>query len=198
VWYRNAEKRRGKLKKELIHTRTIKVNCYETDEDRLVVEGDLLDERLFPYVIHALNERHDAGPMHHFILTMDLSIPGMKILSLKTQMPVTPDAGCREISEAMQLLVGHCIRPGFTNEVRGLIGKDAGCLHLTQLILAMSSAAVQGLWTLFSRGRGGERPPSPGIDTSILLNSCYMWRENGPFVEKIRKHRIALREQQHG
>jgi len=36
------------LEKELIHTRTIKVNCYETDEDRLVVEGDLLDERHEP------------------------------------------------------------------------------------------------------------------------------------------------------
>ena len=36
------------MKKELIHTRTIKVNCYETDEDRLVVEGDLLDERHEP------------------------------------------------------------------------------------------------------------------------------------------------------
>ena len=64
------------MKIELIHTRTIKVSCYETDEDRLVVEGDLLDERLFPYLIHALNERHDAGPMHHFILIMELSIPG--------------------------------------------------------------------------------------------------------------------------
>jgi hypothetical protein len=185
------------LKKELIHTRTIKVNCYETDEDRLIVEGYLLDERLFPYLIHALNERHDAGPMHHFVVTMELSIPGMKILSLKTQMPVTPDAGCRDISEVMRGVVGLCIRPGFTNEVRRLIGKEAGCLHLTQLILAMSSAAVQGLWTVFSRERGGKRPPLPGFDRSMLLNSCYMWRENGPFVEKIRQRRIALGELPH-
>jgi hypothetical protein len=190
--------RRDTLKKELIHTRTIKVNCYETDEESFIVEGYLLDERLFPYLIHALNERHDAGPMHHFVVTMEISIPGMKILSLNTQMPVTPDAGCRDISEAMQRLVGRCIRPGFTNEVRGLIGKEAGCLHLTQLILAMSSAAVQGLWTILSREREGKRPSFPGIDPSMLLNSCYMWRENGPFVEKIRERRIALGVQPHG
>lgn len=186
------------MKKELIHTRTIKVNCYETDEASLVVEGYLLDERLFPYVIHALDERHDAGPMHHFAVTMALSVPGMKILSLEMQMPVTPDAGCRDISGAMQKLVGRCIRPGFTNEVRELIGREAGCLHLTQLILAMSSAAVQGMWTIFSRERGGIRPPLPGIDPSYLLNSCYMWRENGPFVEKIRRRRDELREKPHG
>ena len=186
------------MKKELTHTRTIQVNCYETDESSLIVEGYLLDERLFPYLIHALNERHEAGPMHHFIVTMELSIPGMKILSLKTQMPVTPDAGCRDISEVMQTLVGRSIRPGFTNEVRGVIGKEAGCLHLTQLILAMGSAAVQGLWTVYSRERGGRRPPFPEIDSSILLNSCYMWRENGPFVEKVRRRRILPGEQSHG
>lgn len=185
------------MKKELIHTRTIEVKCYETDENSLIVEGYLLDERLFPYLIHALNERRDAGPMHHFVVTMGLSIPGMKILSLKTQMPVTPDDGCSDISGVMQTLVGRCIRPGFTNEVRGVIGKEAGCLHLTQLILAMSSAAVQGLWTVFSRERGGQRSPFPEIDPSILLNSCHMWRQNGPFVEKVRKRGIAPGEQPH-
>lgn len=185
------------MKKELVHTRTIQVKCYETDENSLVVEGYLLDERLFPYLIHALNERRDAGPMHHFVVTMELSVPGMKILSLETRMPVTPDAACRDISEAMQGLVGRSIRPGFTNEVMGLIGREAGCLHLTQLILAMGSAAVQGLWTVFSRERGGKRPPLPRTDLSMLMNSCYMWRENGPFLEKIRQRRIALEGQPH-
>jgi VanZ family protein len=36
------------LKKELILTRTITVNCHETDEDRLIVKGGLLDERHEP------------------------------------------------------------------------------------------------------------------------------------------------------
>ena len=36
------------MKKELIYTRKIAVNCYETDDSRLIVEGVLLDERLFP------------------------------------------------------------------------------------------------------------------------------------------------------
>ncbi|MCX5822841.1 MAG: DUF2889 domain-containing protein [Deltaproteobacteria bacterium] len=175
------------MKKELIHTRKIAVNCYETDEDRLIIEGILLDERLFPFMIHAVNERREAGPMHHVALTMELSLPGMEILSVKTEMPVVPDAGCREIQQRMQKLTGRFIRPGFTNEVRDLLGKAEGCLHLTNLLLAMSSAAVQGLWTLVSRVRDGKAPPLPKMDGSILRNSCYMWREGGPFEEKIRQ-----------
>jgi len=49
-------------------------------------------------------------------------------------------------------------------------------------IVAMSSSAVQGLWCYYSRMREGEKPYLPRMDESILLNSCYMWREQGPFV----------------
>jgi hypothetical protein len=182
------------LKRELIHTRNISVNCYETDEELLIIEGSLTDRRLFPYVIHALNEKRDAGSMHHITLTMELSIPQMKIVSIKAEMPTVPDAGCRDVKETVQKLIGRYIRPGFTNEVKTVFGKTSGCIHLTNLILAMSSAGVQGLWSYFSRAReGGAALSLPGTDGSMLLNSCYMWRQDGPFVENIRHRKIVER-----
>jgi hypothetical protein len=179
------------LKKELIHSRKIIVNCYETDAERFVVEGFLTDERLFPFNLHALGEKREAGLMHHIALTMELTIPQMRIVSVIAEMPVVPDAGCREIKEAVQRLDGRCIRPGFSNEVRELFRKEAGCLHLTNLILAMSSAAVQGLWCYLSRVREGASLSLPKADGSMLINSCHMWRQDGPFVEKIKKRRMA-------
>lgn len=183
------------LKKELIHSRKIVVNCYETDAQRLVIEGFLTDERLSPYIIHSLGETREAGLIHHVSLTMELTIPQMRIVSAVAEMPVVPDAGCREIKKAVQRLNGRCIRPGFTNEVRELFGKAAGCLHLTNLILAMSSAAVQGLWCYFSRVRKGAFPPLPDADGSMLIDSCHMWRQDGPFVDNFRKRRIAEPEE---
>jgi len=191
VWYRGAKNGGKVLKKELIHTRTISVNCYETDEERLVVEGKLTDERHFPYVLHALNQKRDAGLMHHITLTMELTIPRMDILSIKAEMPVIPDTGCTDVKAAVQRLAGRRIQPGFTGEVKALFGKAAGCIHLTNLILAMSSAAVQGLWSYFSRSREGGALPLPGTDGSMLLDSCYMWRKDGPFVKNIRRRRMA-------
>jgi hypothetical protein len=50
------------LKKELIHTRKISVNCYETDDSRLIIEGVLLDERLFPFMmLHVARRRSFRG-----------------------------------------------------------------------------------------------------------------------------------------
>ena len=178
------------LKRELIHSRKIIVNCYEADAQRLVIEGFLTDERLFPYIIHALGEKREAGLMHHVALTMELTIPEMRIVSVVAEMPIVPDAGCREIKKAVQRLNGRCIRPGFTNEVRALFGKAAGCLHLTNLIIAMSSAAVQGLWSYSSRVREGASPPLPKADGSMIIDRCHMWRQDGPFVDNFRKRRI--------
>lgn len=172
------------------------MNCYETDRGRLVVEGSLLDERCFPFLIHARNERREAGPMHRVALAMELSLPGMEILSLKSEMPVVPDAGCRDIEQGLQSLTGRFIRTGFTSEVRNLLGKTEGCIHMTNLLLAMSSAAVQGMWAVASRIREGKPPKLPNVDGSFLLNSCYMWRSGGPFEQKIRQRRMEAAEQQ--
>lgn len=178
------------MKKDLIQSRKITVNCYEMDEGVLTIEGSLIDERHCPYLIHALNERREAGPMHHIAMTMQLSVAQLKILSLAVEMPVVPDPGCRDVMDTLQTLTGRHIRPGFTSEVRKILGKQEGCLHLTNLLLAMGSAAIQGMWSYFSRIREAKVPPlPPGIDGEMLLNSCHMWRENGPFVEKVRRRR---------
>jgi hypothetical protein len=182
------------LKKKLIHSRKIEVNCYETDTERLIVKGFLKDERFFPYTIQVLQETRQAGLIHHVALTMELTIPELKIVSITAEMPVVPDVGCRDIKETVQKLEGRYIRRGFTSEVRELFGKTAGCLHLTNLILSMSSAAAQGLWSYFSRIREGAAPTPPRTDNSMLIDSCHMWRKDGPFAEKIRKQRMAQSE----
>ncbi len=179
------------MKKELIHTRTITVNCFEADDERLIVEGSLTDERHYPYVLHALNQQRDAGLMHQMTLTMELTIPQLEIISLTAEMPVIPDQGCGDVKAAVQKLVGHRIQPGFTTQVRALFGKAAGCVHLTNLILTMASAAVQGLWSYFSRSREGGALSLPDMDGSMLLDSCYMWRKDGPFVRTVRRRAAA-------
>jgi hypothetical protein len=141
----------------------IAVNCYETDVEMLIIEGSLTDERLFPSVIHAINKKRGAGLIHQITVTMELSIPQLKIISVKAEMPVVPDEDCRDIKEAIRKLAGLSIQPGFTNETRKILGKVSGCPHLTNLLLLMSSAAVQGLELLQSREG---RVSCPGLPQS--------------------------------
>ena len=98
--------------------------------------------------------------MHHVALTMELTLPEMKIVSIMAEMPVVPDAGCRDIIEAVQKLEGRFIRPGFTNEVRDLFGKDVGMPASDQSDPGDEFGCRSGIVDLFKpdEGRGCPLP----------------------------------------
>ena len=173
--------------KELIHTRNISVRCYETGEAAILVEGSLADERLFPFFLYSAGESRDPGVIHHMIIRLRLSLPALTILAAEAEMPAVPVSECREISGSVRKLIGLRIGPGFTNEVRRLLAKTAGCQHLTHLILAMSSAAVQGVWTYYSRKRQGGQVGKPEMDGAMIVDSCWLWRGDGPLAARFRK-----------
>lgn len=172
-------------KKELIHSRNIQVNCFETGDTYILVEGWLTDERFSPAVLYSTGETRDPGVFHHMAATMAVSIHDLTIISVEADMPVVPVETCREIKDCVQKLVGLQIRHGFTDTVRLLIGYTEGCVHLMNLILAMGSAAIQGAGTYFTRKRDGvpaKMPAGTDMDRSVLVNTCWLWREDGPLM----------------
>ena len=178
-------------KKELLHSRRIEVSCFETDEESLLVEGWLEDERMVPCMLPATGQPRDPGVFHHMIARMRVSLPDLYILSLDAQMPIVPMDMCREIRDSVEKLVGLQLKPGFTDTVRALLGYTEGCVHLMNLALAMASAAVQGTGAFYSRKRDDNGPGQtfarPGeLDRTVLVNSCWLWREDGPLMNLIR------------
>ncbi|MEI7591361.1 MAG: (d)CMP kinase, partial [Deltaproteobacteria bacterium] len=95
-----------------------------------------------------------------------------------------PMPECVEIKDAVKKLLGKRIVNGFSNEVKNAIGKTNGCLHITNLILAMASASVQGAWSYYSRIRENENVKRPSNDGAMVIDSCWMWREDGPLAER--------------
>ena len=175
-------------RKEKIHTRTITVNSYELDGGVIEVEGILTDERFFPSFYYSRNQNIEPGTVHRMVVRLRVALPGLEITGAKAQMETVPIENCREIETCLQKLVGLRIRPGFTHQVRTLLGGVQGCLHLTNLVLTMGSAAVQGFWAYFSRRReGASGVKAPDFDPGLLKDSCWLWREEGPLFARIRK-----------
>lgn len=176
-------------KNDLLHARNITVNCFEVDEKTLLVEGTLRDERLFPSIVYTANLMRDPGVVHKMSISMTLSIPRLKIIKIDAEITESPIQGCSEIAAKLHQLEGITIKSGFTNEVRKILGRAEGCIHLTNLILAMSSAAVQGLWAFFSRIRENGKPLIPGTDPAMIIDSCWMWRNDGPMAKRFKELR---------
>jgi len=182
-------------KKEKIHTRVITVNSYEMGDGTIQVEGVLTDERFFPSLYYSRNQYIDPGIVHKMTVRLDIALPDLEIRKAQAVMNEVPIESCREIEAFIQKLVGLKIKPGFTKKVRALLGGVEGCLHLTNLILTMGSAAVQGFWAYYSRRREGEKGVrAPEFDPDLLKDSCWMWREEGPLFARI----IKLQEDKAG
>jgi hypothetical protein len=174
--------------KERIHTRSLTVNSYEMGDGTIRIEGVLTDERFFPSLYYSHNQFIDPGIVHKMTVHLDIALPDLEIRKARAVMDEVPIDSCREIEAFAQKLVGLKIRPGFTRKVRGLLGGVEGCLHLTNLILTMGSAALQGFWAYYSRRREGAKGVrAPEFDPDLLKDSCWMWREEGPLFTRIRE-----------
>ncbi len=76
-------------------------------------------------------------------------------------------------------------------KVKEIIGNSKGCAHLTSLVIAMGPAAVQGYWAAY----GVDRRRMAIQDEAVkkVINTCYLWREDGPMVRRLEE---ALKSQE--
>ncbi len=175
--------------KERIHSRTITVNSYEIDDSSLLVEGSLVDERFFPSFYYSRSEFLDPGIVHDIRVEMKVTLPALEISEARARMHRIPIGECLGVESSAAKVVGLRIRPGFFRALRERLGGTAGCVHMTTLVYHMGAAAVQGMWAVLSRKREGGGSRALDYDSDILKNSCWLWREDGPFFEKVKRLR---------
>ena len=100
-------------------------------------------------------------------------------------MPHHPREECTEVLPWIRNLEGVRIAKGFTSKVKEIIGNTKGCAHLASLVISMGPSAVQGYWAAY----GVERDEISIEDEAVrkVINTCYVWREDGPLVSGLRK-----------
>ena len=170
------------LKKELVHTRSIRMQTFAVDEERVVVEGVLEDIR--PFGVHTIsNQRRESGQVHG--MTVRLLIGGMpsRIQDAEAEMKKVPLDGCGQAVDSVKKLVGMPIVYGFSKEVKERLSGIEGCNHLTSLILTMGSAAVQGMAA--HRGRKPVPPEARAAMLEYLKDTCCVWREDGDLFREV-------------
>jgi hypothetical protein len=180
---KNGHHARDRMLKERLHSRKITVDTFEIGDKTILVEGSLRDERFFASKLHTPKGMVDPRIIHGMIVRMTLSLPSLKIISIEAEMPVIPFPECSEIKDALQKLKDMEIKHGFSDEVQRRFGKTQGCLHMMNLVLAMGSAAVQGMWSYFARIRPVEQVRTTAVHDSIVLDSCWVWRKDGPLAK---------------
>jgi hypothetical protein len=178
-----------KLKQTPVHTRQINVHTYACSHDSIIVEGELKDDRLQPYY-RLSGEKCDPHTVHQLVIRMQVSGPNLRIVEIESEFRQFPRDECPETAASVQRLKGWKIAPGFTQKTRDALGGKAGCVHLTSLLLSMASAAVQGFWSYHARNPIKE-PISPAIMDKFLMDTCWVWRQDGPLAQETKAHLTA-------
>jgi hypothetical protein len=172
----------GKPKGKKYHTRTIEVNTYEYDEQRLVVEGCLTDHRLQKFYL-ATGEKRSPGILHQMTIHLLVNKTTLEIEDLHVEMPAVPREECLETSNSLETVKGLKITSGFTSRVKTLVGSGKGCQHLLALLTSMGSSAIQG----YAACKLQESPRFISDMIPMLVNTCWKWRAEGPLINYIKE-----------
>lgn len=170
-----------------VHERKLEMRTYPLKDNRVIVEGWLRDERLLPGY-HWDGRPRPPGVVHFMGVRLLVGDWPLTILEAEAEMPTVPHEFCLTIVDSVKKLVGLSITLGYSNQVRRRLGGVKGCSHMTHLILAMGPAALHGFWAHHSR----QPQPVPRSFEEIpgrhyLINSCRLWKEDGPFIQQIRE-----------
>jgi hypothetical protein len=177
---------KDKISSDPIHRRLLSLRTYPAGDGEIVVEGSLKDER-FQAVYDLSGDRRDEGVIHDLLIRLLVGGVPLRILDAEAEMPHVPRERCRETRDSVKKIIGLEIRSGFGERVHKLIGGVKGCAHLTHLLTVLVQEALHGYWTHKMRKPGAPPRSLEDIDGLVyLVNSCRLWRENGPLVREIK------------
>lgn len=162
-----------------MHRRSIGIEVFVRDE-YFVVIGTLTDVR--PWASGTLGPRD----LHGMELAIVVRRADLMIVDAVADMQTFPHAECTEIEPKFSELIGLSVARGYTSAVQERFGRERGCSHLEFLARAIGPAVIQSVTSAaaqqFERGDsypGGERA------LTFLSNTCHVFIEDGPGVQKI-------------
>ncbi|MCU0848905.1 MAG: DUF2889 domain-containing protein [Spirochaetes bacterium] len=177
---------------EKAHERSIRISTCPVDDSYMVVEGELIDDRIKDYYL-VTGEKRPSGKIHHMVVRLLIRINDMLIDDVEVEMLSVPRDECSETLNSLDIIKGLRITRGFSSEIRSLLGGTKGCTHLVTLLTSMAPAALQGLWAYKSQKPVDSSVASYSDDrdriekmSGVLINSCYVWREDGPACRRLR------------
>lgn len=172
---------------EPVHQRKLEIKTFPASENRMVVEGCLKDDRLVTGY-HWNGTERKPGIIHHMFIRLLIGGFPITILDAEAEMPGVPQEACIELKNSVKKIIGVKIVSGYSDEIRKRVGGINGCTHLTHLLVVMGPAALHGFW---NHAAMTPRPIPKSFDAvpglNYLVNSCKLWAEDGPFIEKIKE-----------
>lgn len=159
-----------------LHNRNISIQGYSREDGLWEVEGVLKDTKGYPFELIDRGLIEVGDYLHQMTLTLVFD-DSYTIREVRAQMHNTPYQDCHGAEPEYQRIVGIQIKKGWMEQVKTTLGRSASCTHLTEMLPALATAAMQTI-----RGYRLQFDPSYATgseERQTVRNTCFGFREGG-------------------
>ena len=167
--------------RRLVHTRTITCRAFRRDDGLLDIEAELVDEKGQQVGFRSRPPVTPGQHMHRMAVTLTLD-DDYTIRDLRASTLTAPWPMCGGTDEAYRRLIGLRIGPGFSRQLKQLVGGVEGCTHLSELVAQAANTYMQASWPdRIARQMAVSPDPRQWPDRGAVgfVNHCHAWRADG-------------------
>ena len=162
-----------------IHSREIVCHAFERADGLWDLEASLHDTKAYAIANRDRGCIQAGEPVHGMWLRLVID-DDFVVRDVEVSMEHTPYAICRAIEPAHRQLIGASIGPGWSRQVRALLGGTGGCTHLREMLGRMATAAFQAL---YGRRRAQGKEDAKARRRPWVIDGCHAWAADGPVVK---------------
>lgn len=169
------------VERELLHTRTFRVDAFARQDGLTDLEAELIDVKGYDFP-RSSGEIHKVGrPVHHMHLriTIDDTFTITQAQAAYDAAPYGKDCAC--IAPDYAGLVGMNLLRGFRHAVKERFGRTQGCTHLSELSYVLPTVAVQ---STAGKRRKSRRDPQAPAKRPFELEGCHALSLDAPAVRE--------------
>ena len=173
------------LEREELHHRQIDLRFYKRSDGLYEVVGGLIDKKTHPFRrLLAAQDTPPGVPVHDIVVTLVID-EAMVVHDAFAAMRVTPFSVCRGAETTLEPLKGLSMTKGWNKRVRELLGRQASCTHIVELLGPMATTAFQGLAP--ARLAAVNQPGNEGM-REAKVDSCYAYSAGREVVAQLWPH----------
>ena len=171
------------VKRRHLHTRTVVIEGFAREDGLWDIEGRMTDAKTYGFPNKDRGRVEAGEPVHDMRVRLTIDVD-FRIHHVEASTDASPYRICPDIAPSYGKLKGAVIGPGWRAKIRDAMGGREGCTHISELLIAMATAAYQTLFAERAR-RSAETPPLPAKEgRPSWIDSCYALREEGEVVRR--------------
>ena len=163
-----------------IHTRTIRCDAYQRDDDLWDIEGIITDTKTYSFENLDRNGVAAGEAVHQMRVRLTIN-EDLVVQSAEAVTEAAPFNMCGNIAPDYAQLAGLKIGPGWRKNVTARLGRTHGCTHISDLVLGplpvtAFQAVIPARRKRDNEAADGERPST--------LDTCHALASTSPVVKR--------------